>query len=573
MSTWFKKLLPAVAVLALAACGGGNSVTTAPRLDALTVSAGTLNPAFDPAVTAYSATVPFGTLSVTVTATSSTAMTVSQDAAAAAPLASGAPSPAMTVPALGTQSMITISVGTASKYTIQLVEANDATATLASLAPSVGTLSPAFDANTASYSMTVPNGTTSLKLTPTATDSTVKTISIAQDGGTASTATSGKASAALKIPALGATSTIVITVTAQNGITTQAYGITLSQAGNGDASLASLRASTGTFTPTFASGTTTYTLTVPTGSSTVTLTPTANNTTVRSIVLSQSGGAAQTIANGAASTAIAVPAVGTTVNLSLAVTAQDGSSVVTYSIALKQQPSVDAALSALTVSTGALSPVFAAGTFAYSVSVPFGTSSITVTPTAHDATHASITVAQNGGAAAAVNSGAASAALPVPAPGTTTAIAIAVTAQDGTTTSTYTVSVTQQSGADATLASLALSAGTLSPVFAGATHAYTAVVPHGTASLTVTPTATNALAHSITVSQDGGAAAAVLSGHASAALTVPAVGATSNIVVTVVSQDQASTITYSVAVSQAASVDSTLSSLVLSDGTLRPAFS
>jgi hypothetical protein len=572
MSIWFKKLLPAVSVLALAACGGGSSVATTPHLDALTVSAGTLNPTFDPAVTSYSATVPFGTLSVTVTATSSSTMTISQDAAAAAPLASGAASAAMTVPALGTQSMITIAVGTSGKYTIQLVEANDATATLAALVPSVGTLSPAFDANTGSYGMTVPNGTTALKLTPTATDA-VKTISIAQDGGTASTVTSGKASATLKIPALGATSTIVITVTAQNGITTQAYSITLTQAGNGDASLASLRASAGTFTPAFASGTTAYTLTVPTGASTVTLTPTANNTTVKSIVLTQAGGSSQTVANGAASAAIAVPPVGTTVNLSLAVTAQDGSSVVTYSIALKQQPSVDAALSALTVSAGALSPVFGASTFAYSVSVPFGTSSITVTPTAHDTNHKSITVSQDGGAAVAINSGAASAALPVPAPGTTTAIAIVVTAQDGTTTSTYTVSVTQQSGADATLASLTLSAGTLAPVFAGATHAYTAVLPHGTASLTVTPTATNALAHSITVSQDGGAAATAVSGHASAALTVPAVGGTSTISVTVVSQDQVNTITYSVVISQAASTDSTLSSLVLSDGALRPAFS
>ena len=575
----FRRQALLCAVSVLAACSG-NSVTSAPTLTALTVSAGTLNPAFDPAVTAYSATVPFGTLSVTVTpsTSASSAVTVTQDAGAAVTVASGAASPALTVPARGAQSLINISVapagggGAAVTYTVQLVQADDATASLSSLAPSVGSLSPAFDANTVAYSMTVPNGTTSLKLTPTATDSNVKSISLVQDGGTASTVATGKASAALKIPALGTPSTIVVTVTAQNGYTTQAYTITLTQAGNSDASLASLRASAGTFAPVFASGTTTYTLTVPTGTSTVTLTPTANNTTVHSIVLTANG-SSQTIANGAASTALTVPAVGATVNLSLAVTAQDGSSVVTYAIALKQQAANDAALSALSVSVGALAPAFSATTLSYSVSVPFGTSSITVTPTAHDAAHASLAVAQDGGAAAHVNSGSASAALTIPAPGTPTVIAVVVTAQDGTTTQTYSISVTQQSGADDTLASLALSAGTLTPVFAGATHAYTAILPHGTVSFTVTPTSTNALAHSISVAQDGGAPALVASGHASAALSVPAVGATSTISVTVVSQDQANTLTYTVAVSQAASTVSTLSSIGLSDGALRPGFS
>ena len=75
----------------------------------------------------------------------------------------------------------------------------------------------------------------------------------------------------------------------------------------------------------------------------------------------------------------------------------------------------------------------------------------------------------------------------VPAPGTTSTISIVVTAQDGTTTQSYTLALSQTSGADATLSALAISAGSLTPSFAGGTLAYSATVPHGTASVTVTP--------------------------------------------------------------------------------------
>jgi len=87
--------------------------------------------------------------------------------------------------------------------------------------------------------------------------------------------------------------------------------------------------------------------------------------------------------------------------------------------------SSNADLSALTVSTGTLSPSLAAGTSTYSVSVPYATKSITVTGTTTDT---NATVSTNNGVAQGLTVGA-------------NTITITVTAQDGTTTKDYVVMV------------------------------------------------------------------------------------------------------------------------------------
>ena len=98
--------------------------------------------------------------------------------------------------------------------------------------------------------------------------------------------------------------------------------------------------------------------------------------------------------------------------------------------------SADADLSALAISSGTLTPTFAANTTAYTAGVTNATTSITVTPTRAEA-NATITV--NG---VAVTSGNASGAINL-AVGSNT-ITTVVTAQDGTTTKTYTVTVTRE---------------------------------------------------------------------------------------------------------------------------------
>jgi hypothetical protein len=91
--------------------------------------------------------------------------------------------------------------------------------TLAALTLSSGTLSPSFAPGTTSYNATVTNATTSITVTPTVTDSTA-TIKV---NGT--TVASGVASPS--IPLTAEANTITIVVTAQDGVTTTTYTITI----------------------------------------------------------------------------------------------------------------------------------------------------------------------------------------------------------------------------------------------------------------------------------------------------------------------------------------------------------
>jgi hypothetical protein len=116
----------------------------------------------------------------------------------------------------------------------------------------------------------------------------------------------------------------------------------------------------------------------------------------------------------------------------------------TFNQVLLVLPNSNADLSNLTISAGTLAPAFAAGTVAYSTSVPNGTASLTVTPTAADA-GATIEVRVNGGAYASVASGAPSGALALNVG--TNIVDVKVTATDTTTIKTYSVEVVRASAA------------------------------------------------------------------------------------------------------------------------------
>ena len=111
-------------------------------------------------------------------------------------------------------------------------------------------------------------------------------------------------------------------------------------------------------------------------------------------------------------------------NINIVVTAQDGSTKQIYTLTVTRAKSTNANLSALKPSKGTISPGFGAAT-SYTTSVANGVASITITPTAADAT-ATITV--NG---ASVTSGAASGAIALSVGANT--ITTVVTAQDGVT--------------------------------------------------------------------------------------------------------------------------------------------
>ena len=119
-----------------------------------------------------------------------------------------------------------------------------------------------------------------------------------------------------------------------------------------------------------------------------------------------------------------------------------------------------------------------------------------MTPTTADAT-ATVTVNSN-----PVTSGSPSG--PIALAVGPNVITTVVTAQDTTTMKTYTVTVTRAApSSNADLSNLVLSAGTLAPPFDPGTTSYTANIPNGTSSITVTPTAADGTA-TIQVRVNGG---------------------------------------------------------------------
>nr|WP_248285320.1 cadherin-like beta sandwich domain-containing protein [Alteriqipengyuania abyssalis] len=409
-------------------------------------------------------------------------------------------------------------------------------ASLASLVPSDGALSPAFDPAGQNYSVQVAHSVDTFTLTPTASDAGA-TITV-----NGNPVASGSASASVALP-VGVTS-ITVRVTAADG-SSRLYSLAVTRAPSNDARLAGLTVSEGALSPAFDAAELGYSVAVANSVTSIILTPTASDAgaTIRVAgSITASGSASAPVALGAGTTAIAV-----------LVTAADGSTR-EYTVAVTRAPSSDATLASLVPSAGALSPAFDPAQLSYAVSVGNGVDTITLTPRVSDA-GASVTVAGN-----AVASGSASA--PVALPVGTTPIAVVVTAANGTTRQ-YSVAVTRVASSDATLSALTLSEGTLQPAFSPFNTNYLADVGSSVASITVTPTAADAGA---TISVAGNA---VASGSASAPVPL---SAGSNPIPVVVTAADGTTLQYTITVTRAASSDATLSGLAVSEGTLSPAF-
>ncbi|WP_436135403.1 IPTL-CTERM sorting domain-containing protein [Acidovorax sp. LjRoot129] len=510
------------------------------QLDALSLSSGTLTPAFASGTTGYTANVSNATTSLTVTPTvaDATASVTVNGVATASGNASGAI--ALNVGSNTITVAVTAQNGTPLSYTVTVTRAASSNADLSALSLSSGTLAPAFAGGTTSYTASVSNATTSLTVTPTVASGT---SSVTVNGVATS---SGNASGAIAL-AVGA-NTLTTVVTAQDGTTTKTYTVTVTRAASSNADLSALSLSSGTLSPVFAAGTTGYAASIAAGTSSLTVTPTAaagtSSITVNGVA----------VTSGAASGAIAMNPGSNTVTI--VVTAQNGATK-SYTVTITRAlPSGNADLSALSLSSGTLAPAFAAGTTSYTASVGNGATSLTVTPTVADAT-ASVTV--NG---VATTSGSASGAIAL-AVGANTLTTV-VTAQDGTTTKTYTVMVTRAGSGDANLSALALSGGSISPAFAPSTTGYTMSIAAATASITVTPTVNEPNA-AVTVN-----GVAVASGSPSGVI---AMNTGANTVTVVVTAQNGTTKTYTVTVTRAVSANNNLAALALSSGTLNPVFS
>jgi Cadherin-like beta sandwich domain len=228
---------------------------------------------------------------------------------------------------------------------------------------------------------------------------------------------------------------------------------------------------------------------------------------------------------------------GTSRDVSITVTAQNGNSK-TYRIAVERAaPSSDNNLSALTVTSGILAPTFTPSTLNYAIDVATDITSVTVAATKSDpdAVMSSSVTAGTGTATG-------QATIPLGGPGTTTQVAITMTAPNGNA-KTYTITVNRAApSSDANLSALMVSAGTLNPGFAAGTPTYTVTVPASVDSLTVTATKSDPNA---VMSASGSviAPAGVLTGSVSSPLGL---GTTTLFTITVIAQDGVSTRPYTI---------------------------
>lgn len=215
--------------------------------------------------------------------------------------------------------------------------------------------------------------------------------------------------------------------------------------------------------------------------------------------------------------------------------------------------STNADLEKIDLTTGTLSPVFSSSVTEYTVPVGYPTTSVTLTPTPDDE-KASVTINGEATTAKTINLNVGS-----------NLVTIVVTAEDGTSKKTYLVTFDRAApSADADLIHLAISQGTLSPVFNRGTLSYAANVGYTVTNADVTATVSDAAS---TLTIEGAAAASGMP------LNVPLAVGANTIDVVVAAQDGTTRATYTVEITRAApSANADLISLAISEGTLSPAF-
>jgi hypothetical protein len=401
------------------------------NLRSLTISPGTLSPSFTAGTTSYTVNLPStlasNVTSVTVTPTlqdTTATMTVNGQAATSG---QAKPTP---LPAPGSSVFINVVVTAQNKtqktYSVNVMRAAlAANNNLSALTVTSGTLVPAFSANTTTYSVDVGSTVTSVTVTATLQASTASMTVNGQ-------ATPSGQGRSVPLNGAGSNTVINIVVTAQNG-TQKTYSVTVERAAlAGNNNLSALTVTSGTLAPAFSANTTIYSVDVGSTVTSVTVTATLQDTNATMTIEGQgtSSGQGRSINLGAA---------GTTTAIDILVTAPNGSQKPYRIDVARALPSSNNNLSALTVTSGTLTPAFAAGTTAYTVDVASDVTSVTVTATVADST-ATMTIQGQG------TSSGQGLSVTLGDPGTSTAINIVVTAANGTQ-KTYTITANRAAAA------------------------------------------------------------------------------------------------------------------------------
>jgi hypothetical protein len=361
----------AVTALGIAGCipdGDTPAAGTSPAdLSTMELSAGPLDPTFNPAVSSYDVLTPNGTSSTTLTAIAANAS--AKLAVNNQPAVSGQPfGPIALDVGINPVTVLVDAPGATKSYTVVVTRGGPAD--LFDLELSAGPLSPEFDPGITGYSVSAPSTTTQTTVTATLSDERA-TLKI-----NGQTATSGQPSSPINL-ATG-TTTITIMVTAVNN-TTKTYTVSVNRAGPGNANLSALQLSAGPLSPGFSANIVNYSVTTASSTATTTVTATVQ---VASSTLTINGSPA---VSGVPFGPITLNPSGTTTQITIAVRAQDGVTVKTYTVTVARGTSSNANLSNLVLSAGPLDPPFSPTRTSYDVETAKTTFSTTVTATVQDA--------------------------------------------------------------------------------------------------------------------------------------------------------------------------------------------
>lgn len=495
-----------------------------PALTGLTLSEGSLNPGFNSNTLNYTATVPYDTDSIKVTATAVPGTPINLNNQT---ITSGVASPAQSLEVGENLLRVGVFGNSAVFYDVVVTRQGAPAPILTGLTLSNGTLSPNFDSATKSYTASVPYSVESITITSTAPAGMLISI-----GGR--TQVSGEPSESLDLTVGSNEGRIVVF----SGDTVEVYTVVVTRGAASAPVLTGLTISSGTLTPDFDPNTLNYTVAVPYSVSSVSMTATADAGTT----LTLNG---QPLVSGQQSALQSL-----TVGDNTFVIALYTDSAAAYNVVVTREAGSAPVLTGLSLSAGTLTPEFNSNTKSYTAEVPYAEASVSVIATAPDGMVISLD-----GKTLTSGSPSAPKALNVGENN------VRVSVLSGGAGDTYTVVVTRLAAVSGpVLTGLSLSDGTLNPQFDSNTRAYTASVPYSVSDVMVTATALPGTILSLN-------GVGITSGDASAPQTL-SVG--ENELVIGLFTDSASS--YTVTVTRAVAPAPILSGLSLSEGSLNPEF-
>ncbi len=490
------------------------TVRRAALLRGITVSGGTLSPAFKVTTTSYTVSVPATTASVRITPAKASTGVYS-----------------MTINGRST-SYVTLSpaVGSSATATIKLTSSTNRAVTqtytvivrraplITGISSTAGTMSPAFSTAKTAYTVTLPVDTASTVIAYAKATTGVKSVTI---NGAAVT------SYGVSVSKPGGSATATIVATATDGKTKSTYTVTVKRA----PVLSGITAVGGTLSPAFSAATGSYTISVPATTAKVRLTP-----------VKAAGCTSMTMDGAALASKDYTPPIGGSVTATI-VARTDAGTTSTYTVTIRRA----ALVTSIRTSTSyyPVSPAFSAARLDYTVTIPATRTSITIYATK----------ARTGVKSMTMNGRVTTSVLAKPPVGGSTVVTIVATASDGIAKSTYRVTVKRAGLLSGITAS---GSSVTTPAFSTDTKTYTVVIPATQSSVVITPTKTSA------------AKTVKINGVTASSVTLrPAVGGSATAAISVTATDGYTKDNYTVVVKRAAP----LSGVTLSTGTLSPSFS